>query len=85
MRTALRLVRAMTPKRVIAAAPARPPGTIPEIERKCDQVICLESLQSFGFAGRYYRVFDQASDATVIDILDRYTDKRPKLSSAELS
>jgi putative phosphoribosyl transferase len=74
MRAALRLVRAMAPKRVIAAVPVGPPDTIAEIKRECDEVICLESPPTFSAVGQHYRLFDQVTDATVIGILDRHSD-----------
>ena len=84
MRAALSLVRATRPKRLIAAIPVAPPDTIAEIELDCDEVICLESPSNFRAVGLHYGHFDQVSDATVVDILDRHVHKRPAPSRPPL-
>jgi len=77
MRAALRLVREAGAARVIAAVPVGPPDTIAALERDCDAVICLQSPAAFGSVGLHYRIFDQVSDATVTEILERHAHRRP--------
>lgn len=77
MRAALRLVRAANPARLIVAIPVAAHDTLAEIEQDCDAVICLECPADFRAVGFHYRDFEQVSDATVTEILDRHAHKRP--------
>jgi len=77
MRAALRLVRDAGPARVIAAIPVGPADTIAALERECDEVICLECPVPFRAVGLHYRSFEQVSDATVCEIMERHARRRP--------
>ena len=77
MRAALRLVRDAGPARVIAAIPVGPADTIAALAADCDEVICLECPFPFRAVGLHYRDFDQVSDATVVEIMERHAPRRP--------
>ncbi len=67
---ALRAIRQKSPARLVLAVPVGPPESIRELSKEADQVICLETPESFWAVGAYYAVFDQTSDAEVIMLLD---------------
>jgi putative phosphoribosyl transferase len=76
LRAALRLVRDADPVRVIAAVPVAPAATIAALESECDEVICLECPADFRAVGLHYRDFEQVSDETVSEIIERHA-RRP--------
>ena len=66
---AVRLLRARGAARIVVALPVAPPGTVTELERVADEVVCLLTPASFGAVGRFYRRFDQVSDEEAIAYL----------------
>lgn len=71
-RSALRLVRAQKPARLILALPVAPPSTLQALSELADQTVCLHSPRRFGAVGAFYDDFDQVDDAEVMRILDRH-------------
>lgn len=69
--SALRLIRAQKPARLILALPVAPADTIAKLEEHADEVICLQTPSPFYAVGAHYADFSQVSDEEVISLLDR--------------
>lgn len=69
--SALRLIRAEEPARLILALPVAPADAIARLERVADDVICLQTPSPFYAVGAHYADFSQVSDQEVIEILNR--------------
>ena len=69
MLAALRTLRPLRPKTLIAALPVCPPSTAARLEREADRVVALETPRSFGAVGAFYRRFGQVNDDAVIAAL----------------
>jgi len=69
MRSALELLRAQDPARLIVAVPVAAEDSLTEIFVLADAVICLSTPRPFIAVGSHYRRFEQVSDQTVIDML----------------
>ncbi len=69
IKAAISSVKADVPKKVILAVPVAPPDTIRELKKEVDEVICLETPETFFAVGQFYQIFDQTSDEEVKDIL----------------
>jgi len=72
VRAALRAVRAQHPTATVLAVPVAPPDTLQSLKPDVDQIVCLEVHSPFPGVGAFYGRFDQVSDETVIEILDRF-------------
>ena len=57
--------------RIVLAVPVAPFSTLRELEKMCDQVVCLVVPEPFYAVGAHYADFGQTSDAEVIDLLAR--------------
>lgn len=71
--TASASVRALLqhrPRRIVLAVPVCAPETARQMEELC-QVVCVASPPDFRAVGLWYEVFDQTSDATVVELLNR--------------
>ncbi len=71
-RAALKAVRSRNPKELVLAVPVAPPDTIERLRGEVDALICLETPESFGAIGYFYRDFRQVSDEEVVAILKRF-------------
>jgi putative phosphoribosyl transferase len=76
-RAALQAIRQRKPKELVLAVPVAPADTITQLRREVDALICLETPESFGAIGYFYRDFRQVSDREVVAILKRLPAKRP--------
>jgi predicted phosphoribosyltransferase len=76
-RAALQAIRNRKPKELVLAVPVAPPDTITQLRQHVDALICLETPESFGAIGYFYRDFRQVSDQEVVAILKRFPVKRP--------
>jgi predicted phosphoribosyltransferase len=76
-RAALQAIRNRKPKELVLAVPVAPPDTITQLRGEVDALICLETPESFGAIGYFYRYFRQVSDQEVVTILKRFPAKRP--------
>ncbi|MEF8782140.1 MAG: phosphoribosyltransferase family protein [Haloarculaceae archaeon] len=56
---------------VVLAVPVGPPDTISELEADVDDVVCLETPESFRGVGQFYDRFDQVSDEEAMAYLER--------------
>lgn len=65
----LRAIRTSQPAKLILAVPVGPEDTIQVLSGEADQVICLYTPDLFWAVGAFYDVFDQTSDAEVIQLL----------------
>lgn len=68
--SALRLIKAEKPARLVLALPVAPADAITRLERVADEVICLNTPTPFLAVGAHYADFDQVSDDEVIRLLD---------------
>jgi putative phosphoribosyl transferase len=59
-------------KMLIIAVPVAPPDVIDKINELSDKVIVLYTPDIFGSVGRFYRNFEQVSDAEVREIMIRH-------------
>ena len=69
--SALRLIRAQQPARLILALPVAPADTIAKLEEHADEVVCLQTPSPFYAVGAHYTDFAQVSDEEVIELLER--------------
>jgi putative phosphoribosyl transferase len=65
----LRAIKACQPAQLILAVPVGPEDTIQVLASEADQVVCLYTPDLFWAVGAFYAVFDQTSDAEVIQLL----------------
>jgi putative phosphoribosyl transferase len=71
VRAACEVARAHGAARVIVAAPIAPPSSTASLREVADDVIVLESPESFSAIGQFYRDFTQTSDEEVVGLLQR--------------
>lgn len=69
--SALRLIRAQKPARLILALPVAPANTISRLEKHADEVVCLQSPSPFYAVGAHYADFSQVGDDVVIALLEK--------------
>ncbi|WP_339102748.1 phosphoribosyltransferase family protein [Haloterrigena salinisoli] len=67
----LRQVREAGADSVALAVPVGSPSGVADLEREADEVIALETPDSFRAVGQFYREFGQVSDSEAIDYLER--------------
>ena len=65
----VRAIKARQPASVVLAVPVGPADTIQKLSREADQVECLYAPEVFWAVGASYAVFDQTSDAEVVQLL----------------
>jgi predicted phosphoribosyltransferase len=71
MIAALREVRELKPSRLVAAVPVMPAEFLKELQKECDEVVCLNIDQTFlGAVGAYYEAFPQVGDEEVKELLE---------------
>lgn len=69
MISALHSLRAMKLVKLICAVPVSPPDTLAKVADLVDEVVCLETPESFQAVGQFYQYFPQVDDDEVIKIL----------------
>jgi predicted phosphoribosyltransferase len=72
MLAALDVVRGQRPREIIAAVPVCPADRISLVRRCCDDLVYLESPESFVAVSRSYTNFPEVSDEEVRDLLHRF-------------
>jgi putative phosphoribosyl transferase len=84
MRAAVRALRGREPREIVVAVPVAPLATCAAMEAEADEVICAVTPGFFGAVGLAYERFDQTSDAEVVELLDRASERsrEPPGSSA---
>ncbi|MCI0598656.1 MAG: phosphoribosyltransferase [Beijerinckiaceae bacterium] len=76
IRTALRAVRAKSPRELVLAVPVAARDTLNELREEAGNAVCLEAPAWFDAVGSFYGNFRQVTDAEVIAILARFADRR---------
>jgi putative phosphoribosyl transferase len=71
VRACLERVNSAGASSVVLAVPVGPPDTISELAETVDDVVCLETPESFRGVGQFYDRFDQVSDEEAIAYLER--------------
>jgi putative phosphoribosyl transferase len=71
IRAALRGIRRRGARKIVLAVPVAAADTLRSLRDESDEIECLESPESFGAIGEFYRDFTQTSDQEVIGLLDR--------------
>jgi putative phosphoribosyl transferase len=66
MRAALRAIRMRQPKKLVLAVPVAATDTLEELATEVDDLVCLESYESFRAIGLDYDDFRQINDLQVI-------------------
>ena len=69
MMAALELVRALGPRRLIAATAVAPRKTLERLQSAADEVVCLASPEPFQAVSLFFDDFSQVTDREVIAIL----------------
>jgi predicted phosphoribosyltransferase len=69
IRAAVKAVRALGAKRVVVATPIAPMETCRDLRVEADEVVCVRTPEPFGAVGRWYRDFDETTDAEVRSLL----------------
>ena len=69
MRAAVAPLRQRQPARIVVAVPVAPPDTVARLRAEADEVICLETPESFFAIGPWYREFPQLTDDEVRELL----------------
>lgn len=69
MAAALKMVRAMQPKKLVCAVPVAARDSLRRLKSLADDIVCLNSVEHFGAVSLYYRHFPQVTDADVVRLL----------------
>jgi putative phosphoribosyl transferase len=68
-RAALKALAMTDPGKIVLAVPVAPADILPEMNRLCDEVICLATPEPYYAVGAHYRDFNQTTDEEVIELL----------------
>jgi putative phosphoribosyl transferase len=71
VRATLESVRREHPDRIVLAVPVAPHQALDDLRSMADEIVCVETPESFASVGQFYRRFPQLEDGDVIAILDR--------------
>jgi predicted phosphoribosyltransferase len=69
MIAALQLLRTHSPHEVLVAVPVASPKRLAEVQRWCDEVVCLLAPADFYAIGQFYEDFRQIEDEEVVTLL----------------
>jgi predicted phosphoribosyltransferase len=69
MRAAVGAVRALHPRKVVAAVPVAARSTCVQLAQEVDEAVCLETPEPFEGVGQWYHDFSQTSDDEVRKLL----------------
>jgi predicted phosphoribosyltransferase len=83
MIAALQAVRAQNPRGLIVAVPVASPDRLPEIERRCDEVVCLLAPETFWAVGAFYQDFRQVEDKQVVELLRKFRARHATQATTE--
>ena len=73
MEAGVSALRAYHVAKIVVAAPVGAADSCGRLRGLADEVMCLETPEPFRAVGLWYRVFDQTSDAEVVELLRRAT------------
>ncbi len=65
----LRAIKQRQPTQLLLAVPVGPADTMDVLAQEADRVVCLYTPEIFWAVGAFYTIFDQTSDAEVIQLL----------------
>ncbi|HEQ98916.1 MAG TPA: phosphoribosyltransferase [candidate division Zixibacteria bacterium] len=74
MLAAIKAVRKLDPRKVIAAVPVAAEPTCRRLESEADKVVCMHTPGQFSSVGQWYENFPQVSDEEVCELM---REKRP--------
>jgi predicted phosphoribosyltransferase len=77
VRAAAAALRLLGPRRIVVAVPVAAPETCAELTAEVDEVVCAETPSPFQAVGRFYRHFQQTTDAEVLERLRRAREAHP--------
>lgn len=69
MVAALRSARAERPAKLVAATAVAPPDAVARMERQADEVVCLETPETFYAVGQFFLDFHEVTDDEVVQVL----------------
>ncbi len=67
---AVRALRRAAPRRIVLAVPVAARDAVERLASLADEVVCLQEPADFRAVSLWYRVFDQTSDAEVVELLE---------------
>ncbi|NDC78310.1 MAG: phosphoribosyltransferase, partial [Chitinophagia bacterium] len=65
----LPMLRRRKPAKIVVAVPVAPPEALERLRAVADEVICLQTAESFSGVGAFYADFQQVEDAEAAEIL----------------
>jgi predicted phosphoribosyltransferase/dienelactone hydrolase len=72
MIAALRALKTQKPREVIVAAPVAAPDRLRQVERECDEAVCLIETPLLHAVGQFYLDFAAVEDEEVVALLKRF-------------
>lgn len=69
MIAALQGLNVQKPRELIVATPVASPDRLREVQRWCDEMICLHSPDAFWAIGQFYDDFSQVEDERAVQLL----------------
>jgi len=78
MEAAVRSLRAIGTQRVVVAVPVASTAARDRIAAVADEIVCLETPESFSAVGQWYRDFGQTEDAEVREVMARTMRRHPE-------
>ena len=75
MEAAVKALREHSPAKVIVASPVGAADSCHRLHAVADDAICLQTPEPFNAVGQWYQVFDQTTDAQVVDLLRRANER----------
>ena len=66
---AIKSIKKQKPKKIIIATPVGHPGTIKQLKKMVDEVVCLTTPDNFVAIGQFYSEFEQLNDQQAMDYL----------------
>jgi predicted phosphoribosyltransferase/dienelactone hydrolase len=83
MRAALAAVRARRPARLTAAVGVAPPSTVEALREEADEVVALETPETFRAVGQFFGDFSPVGDDEVVATLRGFWSRRAAASRGE--
>jgi predicted phosphoribosyltransferase len=71
MEAAVKALREHSPREIIVASPVGAADSCRRLRAVADDAICLQTPEPFNAVGQWYQVFDQTTDAEVVELLRR--------------
>jgi predicted phosphoribosyltransferase len=75
MEAAVKALREYYPAKIIVASPVGAADSCRRLRAVADEAICLQTPEPFNAVGQWYWVFDQTTDAEVVELLRRANDR----------